>query len=918
LTDKWLRRPQLLISGVVFLVTLGVYIATLNPTTPFWDAGEFITTSHIVGVPHQPGTPMYVLVGRVFDVIFGSADITTASMHTAWAVNFMSAFFSALAVVLIYLIIWELARRADPDAGWLAHAGGLVGAFFLAFSDTFWSNAIEAEVYGLSAFMLALFTWLAIRWYDHREHAGSNNLLLLMIYLLALGVGFHLGSILAYPGIFVLVLLASRRHLPVFDLMLMSTGLFIFLLSTATRNNDLVFFVLGVYVLVVAVRSFRGEHFALIGSALFFVGLTVHLMMMIRAGASPEPFVNQTAPDNFETLMTVIRREQYPPLNPFERRAPLGWQFSYYYNYLFKQFYFLGPGQGMLTVVTTVLGPIFLALVGLFQGLRRIRPLIFLPLTSYLINGEILTLYLNFTDHEVRDRDYFYFAAFMFMAVFIGLGASALMRYAVGGEGKSAEEAEAEGVDWRTGIPRVKPGPLAIGTVVLLLAMSLIPAIPGQTKYFEHDNHENRIAYEYAWNILAGLDENAIIFTNGDNDTFPIWYLQEVEKFRTDVTVVNLSLVNLPWYVKQLKHNPEKPLAMGRTDAEIDALRHRVFEDPKTGERTVLMIKDYVVHDIITTNYENIRRPVFFAVTIPQENMSRYFPNMLMEGMAYRLTDVTGPEGMPRVDPEKVLENIFGVYRLGALMDGNTPERQRKYLEMAGLATDREPPVLDAPERELSLAELDTLARMVGAPRTDVFRNTNARHLLGNYPAALNRAGYESYIRASQVARSDTLEYRRLLLQSVLAFQASLAIAPYNDLALEYYPLLLIQAYKDEEAKDFLRSLEGNVPVEVEERVLYNTLKGVVGGGANDLALEFIEQQVADHPDRLFYRQLQFHIYQRLGMRQQAAEVVDAWERRTGERPPDMVKGLEEMRQDALDREQQRIDRALEDNDGGQ
>ena len=119
--EKWLRRPQLLISGGVFLVTLGVYIATLNPTTPFWDAGEFITTSHIVGVPHQPGTPMYVLVGRVFDILFGSADITQASMHTAWAVNFMSAFFSALAVVLTYLIIWELARRADPDSGWLAH-----------------------------------------------------------------------------------------------------------------------------------------------------------------------------------------------------------------------------------------------------------------------------------------------------------------------------------------------------------------------------------------------------------------------------------------------------------------------------------------------------------------------------------------------------------------------------------------------------------------------------------------------------------------------------------------------------------------------------------------------------------------------------------------------------------------------------
>ena len=159
--ENWYRRPQVLVAAGVFVLTLAVYAVTLNPSTPFWDAGEYITTSHIVGVPHQPGTPLYVLVGRVFDVLFGQADITTPSYRTAWAVNFMSAFFSALAVMFIYLVIWELARRSDPDSGWLAHAGGVVGAGFLAFSETFWNNAIEAEVYGLSAFMLALLSWLA-------------------------------------------------------------------------------------------------------------------------------------------------------------------------------------------------------------------------------------------------------------------------------------------------------------------------------------------------------------------------------------------------------------------------------------------------------------------------------------------------------------------------------------------------------------------------------------------------------------------------------------------------------------------------------------------------------------------------------------------------------------------------------------
>jgi hypothetical protein len=207
---------------------------------------------------------------------------------------------------------------------------------------------------------------------------------------------------------------------------------------------------------------------------------------------------------------------------------------------------------------------------------------------------------------------------------------------------------------------------------------------------------------------------------------------------------------------------------------------------------------------------------------------------------------------------------------------------------------------------------------MIGNPRNDVFRNINARHLLGNYPAALNRAGYECYIQATQVAATDTMEYRRLLDKSVVAFRASLDIAPFNELALEYYPLLLVQAYRDDDAGDFLRSMQGNVPRETEERILYNTLQSIVRGGATQLAVDWATRQVTDYPDRLYYYQLQFHIFEALGQYDQAEGVMLAWERRTGERPPDMEKGLEEMRQEALGREQQRIDEAVENSDEGQ
>ncbi|MCP4572410.1 MAG: DUF2723 domain-containing protein [bacterium] len=899
-----LRRPHILIAAGVFALTLGVYVTTLGPTMEFWDCGEFITTSHIVGIPHQPGTPMYVLMGRVFDVIFGSPQIDEPAFRTAWALNFMSAFFSALAVTFVFLLIRDLARRADPDVKWLPELGGVVGALFLAFSQTYWNNAIEAEVYGLSAFMLAVLSWLAVRWYDHRDHDSSNHLLFLMIYLLGLGVGFHLGSVLVYPGVFLMVLLASRRQLPVLDLFLMSAGLFVFLLSTTTRDNGLVLLLLLAYAVVVGVRAMQGHRFALVGSALFFVGLTVHVMMLVRAGANPEPLINQTDPDNFAALMTVIRREQYPPLNPFQRQADLGWQYGYYYGFLFKQFYFLGPGHGLLTVVTTVLGPIFLALVGLFHGVRRLFPLVLIPLAGYLFNGEILTLYLNFTDHEVRERDYFYFAAFLFMAVFIGLGAAALMRYAQGGEGKSADQVERDDADWRR-VVRATPRWSVWLVAGVLLVAALLPIAPGSVKYWEHDRSENHLAYDYAWNILAGLDENAIIFTNGDNDTFPIWYLQMVEKFRTDVTVVNLSLVNLPWYIKQLRYH--HGLEFSRTDEEVDRLRHRMFEDPETGQRELVMIKDYVVHDIITTNLSQVGRPLFFAVTIPQDNMKRYFANLRMEGMAYRLVRETAPDNLPTTNADKVMENMLGVYRLDSVQSGDSEERQRRYAAMAGRASDDGTIILGRPGKRLSAADMADLAAGLGQRRRDTFRSINARHLLGNYPTAFNRAGFDFIQQSELVAETDSVAYRELLAKAATAFEASLALEPFNDHAMDFYPLLLVQLYRDDDARDFLISLRGNVDEALEEQIIFRTFQGLIQGGLSPIALGWARQWRQDDPGRGFYYMLEFRLYEAMDELAAASAIADEWATVDGARNAEMDRSLAEMQQRARARDLENV-----------
>jgi hypothetical protein len=903
------QRPHLLIAAAVFVLALGVYTATLAPTISFWDCGEFVTCAHIVGIPHQPGTPLYVLVGRVFDILLGNPDIANPSFRSAWAINLMSAFFSALAVAFVYLIVLDLSRRADPDAGWLGHAGALVGALFLLFSQTYWNNAIEAEVYGLAAFMMALVTWLGLRWYDWRREPASDLLLILIVYLLGLGVGFHLGSLLVYPGLIALILADRRGRVPT-DIWLISIGLGLFLLSTMVDSADTVLAVALLAFLAVALARglIQSRWLAAIGIAVFVLGLSVHAMMLIRAGATPEPAVNQTDPDNLKTLLSVLRREQYPTLNPFQRQADLSWQFGYYYRFLGKQFYFLGDGHSLISRISTFIGPIFLALLGVIHGLRRARPLVWLIIVGYLINSHGLTLMLNFSDHEVRERDYFYFAAFMFAAVFIGLGAAALLRFAAGPEGKSAGELAVA-----TQRRRIPPVPtIAIGwlpriAAVVLIGVAALPlllargvpalGVPPHRKWFEHDRSQNRIAYDYAYNILAGLDANAILFTNGDNDTFPIWYLQEVEHYRRDVAVVNLSLVNLPWYVEQIRRR-EPALDMTRTDAEVRRLRPYIAEDPNTGERRIVYVRDYVVNDIVMTNArKEDPRPVFFAVTIPRENMDAYFPYLQMEGLAYRLTRTKGEEDLPKTDGERLLENFFGLYRLASQLTEPDEPRQALFAEMVGWGSEVPRSYLDFHPLHSS-PDYDALVELAGERRTDVFRNEDTRFLLGNYSVALVRAGYELRKRAYEALRGeveDTARYEAYIGDALAAFELAVRLRPESDLAAELYPLLLMEHQRDEEALAYLGQVAGKITEETEARTVRNTVIALAQVGRPQLAANWLEGQIAAAPDRKIYYDGLFQLYLYLERPEEAADVMRRWQEQSGRRDPAMEEALRKL-----------------------
>jgi tetratricopeptide (TPR) repeat protein len=160
--------------------------------------------------------------------------------------------------------------------------------------------------------------------------------------------------------------------------------------------------------------------------------------------------------------------------------------------------------------------------------------------------------------------------------------------------------------------------------------------------------------------MLTPLAPNAIVITNGDNDTFPLWYIQEVEKVRKDVRVVNLSLLNTPWYIKQLRdQEPRVPFSF--TDAQLDAIQP--YQDEKTGK--IVWVKDQAVADMVKVN--GWKRPIYMAVTVPEQ--LGFDKNQVLEGLVFRISPT--PVGDHVVDVRKTLYNLYHVFRYGGLLDKN-------------------------------------------------------------------------------------------------------------------------------------------------------------------------------------------------------------------------------------------------------
>ena len=661
----------------VFAFSLISYFVTVAPTVAFWDCGEFITTSYILGVPHPPGAPLYTLLGRIFSMMTFLGD------EIALRVNLLSVLSGAVTVLFVYLCVVRLLSswldREDASERIAILTGGVVAALCVAFSTSFWGNASEAEVYGLSMCITVIAYWLALRWDDGHKNPSSDRQLLLIAYLFGLGAGVHLQALLTVPGILILVFSDLMEGQPTHKQITAVIGLILYpfvSIFLPTWASAIITF--GILLSLLRLRpEWKNPLFWTACALLFGLGFSTYLALFVRSGLNP--LIDMNNPESWENFKSFLGRQQYGTHFSWPRRSEFwAYQVNIHIKYFLQQFPFYNDGflgwesvfrRAVPTPETTMvqrysLITLAFGIGGAYYHWKNDWKRFASVFSMFALMGMGLVLYLNMPDPEPREREYIFVGAYTFFGCWMGIGAAGLI--------VSAARSSASSI----------VAPIVAGCC-MILPLGIL-----DSNHFAQNRGGNKIPYDYAYNILETCEPNAILFTNGDNDTYPLWFLQHVEGVRTDVRIVNLSLIKTTWYIEQLR-DLEPKIPIGLTDEEIQGkmvaypwtkpedleiagLKIAGTDIPtaqyRSGSGTIPVIEAHTVMIWWILQKVNWTKPIYFAVTVPNSNQAGLRPYLSMEGMAYRVVREHGPG---QFDPARTRRNLLEKYQYRGINEPN-------------------------------------------------------------------------------------------------------------------------------------------------------------------------------------------------------------------------------------------------------
>jgi len=651
---------------IIFTIALAVYWITMEETASYWDCGEFIAVSYKLEVPHPPGAPLFLLIGRLFSFLaFG--DVT----QVAYWINFTSVLSSAFTILFLFWSIVLFGRKLlkitkpeelTSDNTLLLMGAGAIGALTYTFSDSFWFSAVEAEVYAMSSFFTAFVVWAMLKWDVIEDESKANRWLILIFYMIGLSIGVHLLNLVTLPalglifyfkkynptkwGIIATLLISGLLIIFINDIIIpglpsIAGNFEIFFVNTLGLpfgSGVIVFSLLIIAALVYGIRYTQHSNKPilntfLLSSAFILIGYASYAVVVIRSNYDTP--IDENDPSDVMSFVSYLKREQYGsrPLlygeyftaepiglkegapiykkgkdkyeimdrkmsyeykpedqtilpriysrDPDHRRRyreildlregekpkfsdnirymfshQIGWMYARYFmfnfagretdeiggDWLHPSSWFEKLPEGLASNKARnnfFMIPFILGLIGMFiQAVNDQKNMAVVGLL-FILTGVALVVYLNGPPAEPRERDYIYAASYYAYCFWIG--------FAVIGIAK--------------GLVKVTKN-LKVATIAAILIGLSAPALMAAEGWDDHNRSDRYFSVDSAINYLESCAPNSIIFTGGDNDTFPLWYAQEVEGRRTDMRVIVLSYYNTDWYIQQSmrKHYESEPL----------------------------------------------------------------------------------------------------------------------------------------------------------------------------------------------------------------------------------------------------------------------------------------------------------------------------------------------------------------------
>ena len=671
------NRINNIVGWIVTAIACSVYIMTAEAGGSLWDCGEFISSCLKLQIPHPPGAPLFVIIGRVFIIFFGDNPLTAAK-----AVNVMSALASGFTIMFLFWTITHFARKIVQKGSDVLNgnqifsimAAGTVGALAYTFSDSFWFSAVEGEVYALSSFFTALVFWMMLKWEHNADQPGADKWIVLIFFMMGLSIGVHLLNLLTIPAIVMVYyykrykvtgkgtfiafiigcLITGVAQKAVIQYTIKTAGKFdIFFVNSLGMpffTGFTLFFALLVFVIFLGIkyansgRMKANGYFLKLGLwcfAFMLLGYSTYITTMIRSAANPA--IDMYNVDNPLSLEGYLGREQYGDfpllygqvftakpidyeegstryvkgkekylavgkdqspvyeaedkmllprvwdasndqghatfyqrwLNLADGEKPtmvhniswalsyqIGWMYLRYFgwNFVGKQNDIQGFGNkrdantlsGISAVDNALLGnqdklpqiikqnkannrlfalPFILGILGILYQYKQDKKGSFISFLLFFFTGLAIVFYLNQAGNQPRERDYAFVGSFYAFAIWIGLGVLQIK-------------------DWLSKFTSQSVSNAAAALVCLLA----VPVLMAAEEWDDHDRSKKQTARDLAKNYLESCAPNAILFTFGDNDTYPLWYAQEVEGIRKDIRVINYSLLGIDWYINQMRY----------------------------------------------------------------------------------------------------------------------------------------------------------------------------------------------------------------------------------------------------------------------------------------------------------------------------------------------------------------------------